>query len=159
MSHLTEEQRRHYDEQGFLLVPRLFGAAERGVWEQRFRDIVEGVVPPAKDMLVMRDVMVARGAVVPRCRSEAIAKIQDFHRDPVLFEGYVRNPKLVAWVEAFVGPDVKSIHNMLINKPPGVDGRHPLHQASRSLAPPSVGQRSIMPTKLPASTCAWGTSW
>ena len=23
---------------------------------------------------------------------------------------------------------MKSIHNMLINKPPGVDGRHPLHQ-------------------------------
>ncbi len=127
-SHLTEEQRRHYDEQGFLLVPGLFDAAEREVWEQRFRDIVEEVVPPAKNMLVMRDVMVARGAVAARSRSEAIAKIQDFHNDPVLFEGYVRNPKLLAWVEAIVGPDLKSIQNMLINKPPGVDGRHPLHQ-------------------------------
>jgi phytanoyl-CoA hydroxylase len=125
---LTEQQRRHYDEQGFLLVPGLFDAAERGVWEQRFRDIVEEVVAPAKGMLVMRDVMVAKGAVETRSRSAAIAKIQDFHHDPVLFEGYARNAKLLAWVEAFVGSDVKSIHNMLINKPPGVDGRHPLHQ-------------------------------
>ncbi len=124
----TEAQRRHDDEQGFLLVPGLFDAAEREVWEQRFRDIVEEVVAPAKGMLVMRDVMVAKGAVETRSRSAAIAKIQDFHHDPVLFEGYARNPKLLAWVEAFVGHDMKSIHNMLINKPPGVDGRHPLHQ-------------------------------
>jgi phytanoyl-CoA hydroxylase len=125
---LTDELRRQYEEQGFLLVPGLFDAAERKVLKRRFRDIVDEVVAPAQDMLVMRDVMVAKGAVEPRDRAAAIAKIQDFHRDPVLFEGYARNPKLLAWVEAFVGTDVKSIHNMLINKPPGVDGRHPLHQ-------------------------------
>ena len=125
---LSEELRRQYDEQGFLLVPGLFDAAERELCERRFQDIVDGVVAPAQDMLVMRDVMVAKGAVAPRARAAGVAKIQDFHHDPVLFEGYARNPKLLAWVEAFVGPDVKSIHNMLINKPPGVDGRHPLHQ-------------------------------
>jgi len=76
----------------------------------------------------MRDVMVAKGAVQPEQKSEAIAKIQDFHNDPVLFDGYARHPKLLAMVEQFCGPDIKSIHSMLINKPPGVDGRHPLHQ-------------------------------
>ena len=85
-------------------------------------------MPPAEDMLVMRDVMVAKGAVKPTSKLAAIAKIQDFHNDPVLFGGYAKHPKLLDWVEKFVGPDVKSIHNMLINKPPGVDGRHPLHQ-------------------------------
>ena len=67
---LTEAQRRDYDEQGFLLVPGLFAAAEREVWERRFQEIVDEVVPPAKDMLVMRDGMVARGAVEARSRSE-----------------------------------------------------------------------------------------
>jgi phytanoyl-CoA hydroxylase len=31
-------------------------------------------------------------------------------------------------VETIVGKDVQTIHTMLINKPPHVDGRHPLHQ-------------------------------
>ena len=36
-------------------------------------------------------------------RQEAIAKIQDFHHDPVLFEGYARNPRLLDAVEGFIG--------------------------------------------------------
>jgi phytanoyl-CoA hydroxylase len=79
-------------------------------------------------MLVMRDVMVAKGAVRARSREAEVAKIQDFHRDAVLFDGYARHPKITDRVADLVGPDVKSIHTMLINKPPGVDGRHPLHQ-------------------------------
>jgi phytanoyl-CoA hydroxylase len=45
-----------------------------------------------------------------------------------LFEGYAKNPTLLDRVEEFIGPDIKSIHSMLINKPPDLDGRHPLHQ-------------------------------
>jgi phytanoyl-CoA hydroxylase len=125
---LDPEQRRCYDEQGYLVVPGFFERKELRPWLERFEAIAAGRVPPAADMLVMRDVMVAKGAVQPTSRLEEIAKIQDFHNDPVLFGGYAKHPKLLDWVEGFVGPDVKSIHNMLINKPPGVDGRHPLHQ-------------------------------
>ena len=127
-SPLDAAQRRFYDENGYLLVPGFFAPDELRFCAERFAAIVEGEVEPAEGMLVMRDVMVAKGAVSPDAPSESIAKIQDFHNDPVLFQGYVEHPKLVAWVAAFIGPDVKSIHNMLINKPPGVDGRHPLHQ-------------------------------
>jgi phytanoyl-CoA hydroxylase len=79
-------------------------------------------------MLLMRDVMVAKGAVRPDTPAAAIAKIQDYQNDPVLYEGYAKHPRLLDRVEAFTGPDIKSIHTMLINKPPGVDGRHPFHQ-------------------------------
>ena len=125
---LSDEQRRMYQEQGFLLVRGFFEPADLGVFRERFQEIVEGDVGAAADMLVMQDVMVAKGAVKPGSRPEAIAKVQDFHNDPVLYDGYVRHPKLLAWVADIIGPDVKSIHTMLINKPPGVDGRHPLHQ-------------------------------
>jgi phytanoyl-CoA hydroxylase len=121
--------RASYREQGYLVVKGFFGADEIAPWVERFLAIVEEKVPPADGMLVMRDVMVAKGVVTPESRSAAIAKIQDFHNDPVLFDGYSRHPRLLSAVEALVAsPDIKSIHNMLINKPPGVDGRHPLHQ-------------------------------
>jgi len=128
VSPLPPDQRRQYHEQGFLVAPGLFEPEELAPWHARFLDIVEERVAPADGMLVMRDVMVAKGVVEPRSKPEAIAKIQDFHNDTLLFEGYCKNPKLLAVVEDICGPDIKSIHNMLINKPPGVDGRHPLHQ-------------------------------
>ena len=127
-SPLDDDARSFYDQNGYLLVRGLFQASELEVWSKRFLAIVRGEVEPADDMLVMRDVMVAKGVVDADSAEAAVAKVQDFHNDPVLFEGYAKHPALLKWVEAFVGPDIKSIHNMLINKPPGVDGRHPLHQ-------------------------------
>lgn len=120
-------ERALYDEQGYLVVRRIFEDEELERWRKRFLQVVNGEVEPAPGMLVMRDVMVAKGAVHPGSREQAIAKVQDFHRDPVLY-GYVTHPRLLDLVETFTGPDIKSIHTMLINKPPGVDGRHALHQ-------------------------------
>jgi phytanoyl-CoA hydroxylase len=125
---LSAEQNDQYAKQGFLLVRGLFVDEELRVFSERFLDIVNGDVEPAPGMLVMKDVMIAKGAVEPGSPAEAIAKVQDFHGDPVLYGGYARSEKLLDWVEGFVGPDIKSIHSMLINKPPNVDGRHPLHQ-------------------------------
>jgi len=105
-----------------------FEPRELEPWKERLVALVEGRVAVPDGMLVMRDVMVARGVVEPAAPLEAIAKIQDFHNDPVLYDGYAKHPKLLDWVAEFVGPDIKMIHNMLINKPPNVDGRHPLHQ-------------------------------
>src|SRR5262249_57731508 len=108
--------------------PGFSGPRGGGAGTRRFLDVVEERVPAALEMLVMRDVMVAKGAVRAASRLEGIAKIQDFHNDPLLFESFVKHARLLDLVEAFLGPDLKSVHNMLINKPPGVDGRHPLHQ-------------------------------
>lgn len=127
-SRLSAEQMEEFETRGYLVLRGLFAPEELEPWLERFTAIVEGTLAPAEGMLVMRDVMVAKGAVQPRSVAAAIAKIQDFHNDPVLFDGYVRNARLLDLIEPFTGPDVKSIHTMLINKPPGVDGRHPLHQ-------------------------------
>ena len=125
---LSEEQREHYRERGYLIVRELFDESELEIFSKRFLAIVDDEVATAPGMLVMRDVMVVKGAVAPATRAEAIAKIQDLHADPVFFDLYMSNPRLLDWVENFTGPDIKSIHSMLINKPPHVDGRHPLHQ-------------------------------
>ncbi len=127
MQRLTTEQVDHYWEQGYVVARRLLPAEPLATWTSRLEDIVEGRVPPAKRMLVMRDVMVARGAVAPESTIKAIAKIQDFEGDPVL-DTYCTHPSVLDCVEQLIGPDLQSIHCMLINKPPGVDGRHPLHQ-------------------------------
>jgi len=125
---ITPEQRARYDEQGFLLIREFFSQEELTPLVDRLLEIVRAECEVPEDMLVMKDVMVAKGAVDPTTPEEAIAKIQDFHNDDLLFEQYSKNPNLLDFIESMLGPDIEVIHTMLINKPPGVDGRHPFHQ-------------------------------
>jgi len=127
VTRVSDEMLEQYWRDGFVVVPGLLERADIDPWLARLSDIVEGRVPPAEGMLVMKDVMVAKGAVTPGSQMEAIAKIQDYEKDPVL-DSYTTHPKVLDCIERFVGRDVQTIHTMLINKPPNVDGRHPLHQ-------------------------------
>ena len=71
--------------------------------------------------------MVARGAVEPATALHAVNKLFSFEEDPVLME-FAADPRVLECVRALIGPDVMSITTNVINKPPGVDGRHALHQ-------------------------------
>ncbi len=124
---MDEKQLEAYWHDGYVVLRRLFDPASLAPWVERLADIVDGRREPAAGMLVMKDVMVAKGAVVPGSSAEAIAKIQDYENDPVLY-GYVKDPRILRAIEPIVGGDPWSIHSMLINKPPNVDGRHPFHQ-------------------------------
>jgi phytanoyl-CoA hydroxylase len=42
--------------------------------------------------------------------------------------GYARHPALLDCLESLLGPEILFVNSMVITKPPGVDGRHPLHQ-------------------------------
>jgi phytanoyl-CoA hydroxylase len=126
-SPISDEMLDGYWKNGFVVVPGLLPEQDLQPWLGRLSDIVEGPVEPAEGMLVMRDVMVAKGKVKPGSRMEAIAKIQDFENDPVL-DSYTTCAAVLDCVERIIGRDVQTIHTMLINKPPHVDGRHPLHQ-------------------------------
>src|SRR5262245_12968896 len=126
-SPIRDEMLDHYWKHGYVVAPGLLPQADLDRWLARLDDIVTGMVPPAEGMLVMRDVMVAKGVVRPGTPQEAIAKLQDYEKDPVL-DSYTIHPLILDCVERFIGHDVQTIHTMLINKPPNVDGRHPLHQ-------------------------------
>lgn len=126
-SGLDAQQLDSYRRHGYVVVRALLDADSLERWRERLRTLVEGKVEPAPHLTVMRDVMVAKGAVRPATRAEAIAKLQDFEEDPVL-DAYVTDERILRCVRSLIGPEIQSIHTMLINKPPGVDGRHPLHQ-------------------------------
>jgi phytanoyl-CoA hydroxylase len=126
---LSAEQSAAYKERGFFIVRSLFARDLLERFEDRFLSLVHHEQPKPEGMLLMRDVMVAKGAVAPASSEQGIAKIQDLQADPLFFRDYVCAEPLLDWIEAILGtPDLKAVHTMLINKPPHVDGRHPLHQ-------------------------------
>ncbi len=116
-----------YRRDGFVLVRGLFAADELRPWLQHTRDLALGAAAPSPNMQMVRDVMVAKGAFVPPTPEHALCKINFFENDPV-FMSYARQPKLLDCVEALLGPELLFVNSMVITKPPGVDGRHPLHQ-------------------------------
>ena len=124
---LTSEEITRYRDQGFLLLPRLVPEDHLRAYEERFLAVVTEAAPPAPGMQIMRDVMVVSGAVQPQTPLHAVNKLLQFEEDPALY-GYTLEPALLAAVRSLLGKDIYTIATNVFNKPPGVDGRHPLHQ-------------------------------
>eukprot|EP01027_Heterolobosea_sp_BB2_P010329 GEZU01015167.1.p1 GENE.GEZU01015167.1~~GEZU01015167.1.p1 ORF type:complete len:218 (+),score=24.99 GEZU01015167.1:80-733(+) len=125
---LSKDQQQFYEDNGFLVIKNLVPKEDLDKYRERFIQIANGERPKASPtMTIMRDIAIAK-------RKEKgerfITKLQDWQDDEVLFD-YCNHPKIVPYVEAFIGPNIRSVHTMLINKPPDVglgSSRHPLHQ-------------------------------
>lgn len=123
---LTAEQRAFYEENGYLVIPKLVSTEALLAYKQRFIDICSGDAPTPAYMTVMRDISTAGSKVKGE---QGVTKVQDYIEDPVLFS-YCKEPALLNYVKCFTGENILATHTMLINKPPGVGStsRHPLHQ-------------------------------
>ncbi|KAM5235007.1 phytanoyl-CoA dioxygenase, peroxisomal isoform 1-T1 [Ctenodactylus gundi] len=124
---LTLEQRKFYEDNGFLVIKNLVSDADIQRFRGEFEKICRKEVKPL-GLLVMKDVSVAKSE---HSQSEkVVSKIQDFQEDEELFR-YCTLPEILKYVECFTGPNIMAIHTMLINKPPDTGkktSRHPLHQ-------------------------------
>jgi len=130
---LTQGQKQAYARDGFVLLPRLADEDALARWSRRFEGLVLGRVAVPERMVVMKDVMVVKGAAVPPTPLHAVNKILGFEDDPVLWE-FALHPPLLAAVRSLVGDALQAISSNVFNKPPGCDGRHPLHQDLRYFA-------------------------
>ncbi|XP_053319079.1 phytanoyl-CoA dioxygenase, peroxisomal [Spea bombifrons] len=124
---LTLEQRRFYEENGFLVIKNLVSAEDIESFRKAFERICKKEVS-APGLVVMRDVVIAKSEYVPD--QKAVTKVQDFQEVPELFR-YCSLPQILKYVECFTGPNIMAMHTMLINKPPDAGkktSRHPMHQ-------------------------------
>eukprot|EP00696_Hemimastix_kukwesjijk_P003652 gnl/Hemi2/14467_TR4909_c0_g1_i1.p1 gnl/Hemi2/14467_TR4909_c0_g1~~gnl/Hemi2/14467_TR4909_c0_g1_i1.p1 ORF type:complete len:348 (-),score=84.17 gnl/Hemi2/14467_TR4909_c0_g1_i1:192-1235(-) len=124
---LSPQQRADYEEKGFIVIKKLYPLEAIEKYRSRFVAIANGEVERAPGMLVMRDVAIAK---LKGNGEQAITKLQDWQNDAVLFE-YCQDPHILRVVRGIIGPNFRSVHTMLINKPPDVgvgSSRHPPHQ-------------------------------
>ncbi len=117
----------HYREHGYLLLRGLLASDALARFEARFRALVEEHAERPASLTIVRDVMIARGATQAASPLHAVNKLLNFEDDPVLY-GYVTDPGLAGAASALLGGPLMSVATNVFNKPPGVDGRHPLHQ-------------------------------
>jgi len=122
---LSHEQRHFYEQNGFLVIPRLVSLENLDKYRQRFHDICVGKVD-VPGITKMKDVSSQNKPL----SEQVLNKIQDFQFDDVLFK-YCAMPQVVDYVKNFTGPNITAAHTMLINKPPdsgNLTSRHPMHQ-------------------------------
>ena len=137
---LSQTQLKHYYEHGYVLVPELIAEPRLKAYEQRFVQLALSNQATPADLKVMQDVMVVKGAVQPATPMHAVNKVMNFEADAELY-AYTHEPRLLAAVRSIIcaetpesaqaAEDIFSISTNVFNKPPGVDGRHPLHQDLR----------------------------
>lgn len=127
---LSREQIDQYFDHGYIVVPDLIPAESLTRYDERFMAFAQGQLEPTTQMKIMRDIMVVRGAVEPETQLHAINKMINFEDEPGLY-AYTLEPGLTAAVRDLIGADLYSVSTNIFNKPPGVDGRHPLHQDLR----------------------------
>ncbi|ELK16928.1 Phytanoyl-CoA dioxygenase, peroxisomal [Pteropus alecto] len=124
---LSLEQRKFYEENGFLIIKNLVSDADITRFRNEFERICRNEVKPT-GLRIMRDVTIAKSEYT--LNEKVVTKIQDFQEDEELFR-YCTLPEILKYVECFTGPNIMAMHTMLINKPPDTGkktSRHPLHQ-------------------------------
>jgi phytanoyl-CoA hydroxylase len=125
---LDAEQRRQYQEDGFVIVRGVLSADQVEAYKQRARQFALGELPPGGEKMVVKEVRVAKGLIKPDDPEKGIWKYLNPDRFDPLFAAYPGQPALVDVVEPLVGPDIKAFLMMFIYKPPSLDFVHPYHQ-------------------------------
>nr|XP_002717654.2 phytanoyl-CoA dioxygenase, peroxisomal isoform X11 [Oryctolagus cuniculus] len=124
---LSLEQRKFYEENGYLVIKNLVSDADIQRFRSEFERICRKEVRPP-GLMVMKDVAIVKSE--HNLSEKSVTKVQDFQEDEELFR-YCTLPEILKYVECFTGPNIMAMHTMLINKPPDVGkktSRHPLHQ-------------------------------
>ncbi|XP_044762018.1 phytanoyl-CoA dioxygenase, peroxisomal-like [Coccinella septempunctata] len=122
---LTDEQRKAYDENGYVLVKNLFPHSLLNEFSSYFDDVCTGKIATTSRMV--KDPLLKKLGVKGE---SAIFKLQDFLNDDFLFR-YATYKPLLDVVESIIGPDIIAVNSMLINKPPDAHpdlSRYPIHQ-------------------------------
>ncbi|XP_050356783.1 phytanoyl-CoA dioxygenase, peroxisomal-like [Nymphalis io] len=119
---LSEEQRRFYMDNGYLVIKGFLDFATLYNYKQRFLQICKGIVDSGNIIVVKETSLKSKGVT----GENLINKLQDIHYDDV-FMTYTEHPRLLDVVAQFIGPDIRVMNSMFINKPSG-STRHPPHQ-------------------------------
>ncbi len=125
---VTDTQVREYREHGFVVVEKLIGPEDCRRLIEHARDVVEGRVETRGEVWI-EEAAVAQGLVSEANRFEYLFKIgHQMHHTPGPFQEYATLPRLVDILKKLIGPDIKCVQSMFIDKPPGTGTGQPYHQ-------------------------------
>ena len=112
---LTKQQRDFYEENGYIVIKNLLPIEDVNICNRRFDDIVSIPNLRLNEFVLMRDVALLNKKnklTKNRTASDEVTKLQVFANDPVFIKHYLAHPKILKYLKAFVGSDLRSWHHM-----------------------------------------------
>jgi len=127
----TDERLLQYRRQGFMVIEDLLTAAECDELNGYAADVVRGKIAlTGKNAIWMEPDAVEQGFSKGQT-PEYLFKIgHQMHMDDSVFQKYAVHPALVGILKKIVGPDVKCVQSMFLDKPPHLGVGQPYHQDS-----------------------------
>ncbi|XP_041971357.1 probable phytanoyl-CoA dioxygenase [Aricia agestis] len=119
---LSLEQRKFYDDNGYLVINKLIDFESLYTFKKRFIELSKNPSEKGFITIVKDPNLTIKGLK----GEDVINKMQEVHFDSV-FSGYTEHPRLLRVVSQLLGPSLRCTNSMFINKPPGT-GEHPPHQ-------------------------------
>lgn len=119
---ISSEQIRFYEENGYLILRKVFTPEEIQLLRTRFDEYANGRPIPQR--------MDAIFNLLEGEEKKSLFKLRYWEEDEILFPHYCANPKLVSILKTFLGPNIKSICPQINNETPYLKSpsNHHFHQ-------------------------------
>lgn len=128
---VSPQQVQSFHDEGYLVVENLFTEEECAELKEHAWKTVEGTVPlDDSNGMWMEQAAIDKGLIQEdENRPEYLFKIgHRMHITESVFNKYTVHPNMVSVLQQLIGPDVKCIQSMFLDKPPGLGVGQPYHQ-------------------------------
>ena len=103
---LTDEQKREFNENGYIIVRNLLTREEVDAVGQRVDQIAVGkIAQPASTVQV--EPAIQRKEETTKSKLESIRKLSSVARTDPIMNAHATNPKILDILEGLIGPDIK----------------------------------------------------
>ncbi len=125
---LDPAMKQSYDDNGFLVVERVFTDAELAPLRNRTDEIVRDPSTATKGVRVGRESETQQPKLGEKPPAvDPIRKFEGTVRFDPIFQSFARSPKLLELVRGLIGPRIKLFRDQMLLKPPGGQDK-PTHQ-------------------------------
>ena len=132
---LTDEQKQHFDENGYIIVRNLLSDEEVQAVGTRADQIAVGEVVPEPGFGRQVEPAIQRKEAEAKSTLESIRKLGGLVRTDPVMHAHATNPKILDVLEDLIGPDIKLFGDQLFMKSSAHGSRKNYHQDSNSWRP------------------------
>lgn len=128
---LTDDQKREFAENGYIIVRDLLTPEEVEAVEKRVDQIAVGeVTHPEFDIQI--EPAIQRNGVPAKSKLESIRRLRGLARNDPIMRMHATNPKILDILEGLIGPDIKLFDDQVFMKSSAHGSRKNYHQDSNS---------------------------
>ena len=137
---LTAEQKKQYQEDGYLVFPELFAEADVARCLRRLEELVLERRPRPAEIRMQVEPVVERGEASASGPLDALRKVECLVGNDDVFLALAKDPRLLGPVTDLLGPDIKLFRDALMMKPAHHGSAKPYHQDSAywAIDPPDL---------------------